>query len=249
MKALITGASSGLGYDMALILGKMGYDLILVARREDKLVELKSKIATNSRIICLDLSKENSCYELFEACKDENIDVLINNAGFGLHGDFLETELSTELNMIDLNIKSVHILTKLFLPQLVKKNSGYILNVASAAGFMPGPLMATYYATKAYVLNLSQALYEELRKRGSKVHICALCPGPVDTEFNTVANVSFSLKGLNSLEVSQYALDKMFAKKNIIIPGFVMKLTIFATRLAPRKFVLRTAYKLQKNKN
>jgi len=248
MKALITGASSGLGYDMAIILGNMGYDLILVARREDKLLELKNKISTNVKIICKDLSQENSCYDLFEETKEENIDVLINNAGFGMYGEFSKTDLKKDLNMIDLNIKAVHILSKLFLEQFIKNDSGYIMNVASSAGFMPGPLMSIYYATKAYVLNLTQAIYEELRVSNSNVHVCALCPGPVNTEFNKVAEVSFGMKGLNSFEVSEYAIKKMFKKKTVIIPGFLMKLTIFSTRFIPRKSLLKFTYNIQKQK-
>ena len=249
IKALITGASSGLGYDMAIILSNMGYDLILVARREDKLIELKNKISTNVKIICKDLSQENSCNELFDEVKNESIDVLINNAGFGTYGAFSASDLKNELNMIDLNIKGVHILTKLFLKQFIEKDSGYILNVASSAGFMPGPLMSVYYASKAYVLNLTQAIYEELRQKKSNVHISALCPGPVDTEFNTVAKLTLGVKGLKSIDVSNYAIKMMFKKKLIIIPGLVMKLSLFGTRFASRKLLLKIVYKLQTEKD
>lgn len=248
MKALITGASSGLGYDMALVLSRMGYDLIIVARRENKLIELKNKINTNVKIICKDLSQESSCYELFEEVKSEQLDILINNAGFGIFGAFNETDLKTELNMIDLNIKSVHILTKLFLKKFTEKDSGYIMNVASSAGFMPGPFMSVYYATKSYVLNLTQAIYGELRQEKSNVHICALCPGPVDTEFNKVAKVTFGMKGLKSVAVSNYAIKQMFKKKLIIIPGFIMKISIFGIRFASRKLLLKISANIQQSK-
>lgn len=187
--------------------------------------------------------------ELYRMVKKEKIDILINNAGFGLFGEFTESSIDKELDMIDLNIKGVHTLTKLFLKDFKKKDSGYILNVASSAGFLPGgPLMATYYATKAYVLNLTQSIYEELRKEGSNVSISALCPGPVDTEFNKVANVTFGLNGLDSKYVADYALKKMFKRKLIIIPGLKMKLAIFFTKFLPRKTLLKIAYNFQSKK-
>lgn len=249
MKALITGASSGMGRDMATVLSNTGYDLILVARREDKLNEVKSTLKTDVKIICMDLSLEESCYKLYETVKNDNIDILINNAGFGLFGKFNETDLAVELAMIDINIKAVHILTKLFLKDFIKRDSGYILNVASSAGFMPGPLMSVYYATKAYVLRLSQAISEELRHDKSKVYIGALCPGPVNTEFSHTANVNFGVNGLNSVNVSKYAISQMFNKKVVIIPGIIMKITIFLAKFAPAKLVTSINYKLQKQKN
>lgn len=248
MKALITGASSGIGKDMARILSHKGYELILVARSEEKLKALKKGLKTKIEIIPLDLSKEEACFELYEKVKKENIDVLINNAGFGLFGKFTETSLEEELNMIDLNIKAVHILTKLFLKDFKERNSGSILNVASSAAFSPGPLLATYYATKAYVLRLTEAIYEELRRENSEVYIGALCPGPVDTGFNERANVKFSLKGLNSFEVAAYAIAEMEKKKLVIVPGKVMKATKIAQRLIPDKILLKATYKIQKKK-
>lgn len=164
MKALITGASSGIGRDMARVLSDMGYDLILVARRKDKLEKLKKQLSTDVKIICLDVSSTYNCTKLYNKVKDEDIDILINNAGFGKFGEFNDIKLDDELDMIDVNIKAVHILTKLFLNDFVARNKGYILNVASSAAFQPGPLMATYYSTKAYVLHLTEAIYEELRK-------------------------------------------------------------------------------------
>ena len=142
MLALITGASSGIGRDMARILSKKGYDLILVARRKERLLELKKELDTKVTTIAMDLSIEKNNYELYEKVKSKKIDVLINNAGFGLFGEFVKTEIDTELKMIDLNIKSYHILTKLFLQDFVRRDAGYILNVCSSAGFMAGPRMA-----------------------------------------------------------------------------------------------------------
>ena len=248
MKALITGASSGIGRDMALILGQKGYDLILVARREDRLNEIKESLKTNVKTIALDLSDEKSCYELFEITKNENIDILINNAGFGVFGEFISIPLDKELEMINLNIKALHILTKLFLPLFIEKDSGLILNVASSAAFLPGPLLAAYYASKAYVLRLSQAIGEELRKEKSKVKICTLCPGPVKTEFDKVAGVSFSLNGLTSKYVAGYALDKAFKGKSVIVPGFIMKLSRFFSKTMPDKILLKSAYNIQHKK-
>ena len=248
MKALITGASSGLGKDFAIILSEMGYDLILVARRKNKLETLSKQIKTNVQIIDLDISSTYNCMKLYNQVKKEQIDILINNAGFGLFGKFNETKLDTELDMIDLNIKTVHTLTKLFLKDFKKKDAGYILNVASAASFLPGPLMSTYYSTKAYVLRLTQAIYEELRKDNSDVYIGALCPGPVDTEFNNVAKVKFSVKGLKSYDVANYAVDKMFKKKLIIIPGFKTKIVIYLSKILPIKIKLKVSYELQSAK-
>ena len=154
MKALVTGASSGIGREIAIELSEMGYDLILVARRKKKLDELKKKLPGKTTTIVMDLSSTANCMKLYDKVKDEDIDVVVNNAGFGLFGEFDKTNLDKELDMIDINVKAVHVLTKLFLKDFKEKDSGYILNVASSAGFLSGPLMATYYATKGYVLSL-----------------------------------------------------------------------------------------------
>ena len=187
MKALITGASSGIGKCMAYELAKRGIDLILVARDEEALNKIKNDVRVNTKVIALDLQVSKNVFKLYDKVQNENIDILINNAGFGLFGLFSETDLDRELEMIDLNIKAYHILTKLFLKDFIKKDSGYILNVCSSAGFMAGPRLSTYYATKNYVTKLSMAINEELRERKSKVSISALCPGPVNTNFNKVA--------------------------------------------------------------
>ena len=249
MKALITGASSGIGYSMAKYLSSLGYDLILVARDKEKLQAIQKELKTDVKIIVADLAQESKVKEVYILCKNDNIDILINNAGFGLFGEFDTTDLSSELNMIDVNIRAVHILTKLFLKDMVKRDSGYILNVSSSASFQAGPLMATYYATKSYVTRMSVAIYEELRRKKSKVHISCLCPGPVKTNFNNVADVQFSMKGMDSDKVAKYAIDKMLKKnKLIIVPGFKMKSLIFFNRFISTKRAAKIVYKFQKKK-
>ena len=149
MKALITGASSGIGRDMARVLAAMDIDLILVARRGERLRELQKELAVSVDIIVLDVSVKENCLALYQRLRNASVDFLINNAGFGDFGEFTQTDLNKELDMIATNMQAVHILSKLFLRDFVKRDSGYILNVASSAAFLPGPLMATYYATKA----------------------------------------------------------------------------------------------------
>ncbi len=250
MKALITGASSGIGRDMARYLASKGWDLILVARREDRLKELKEEFsAVNVRTIVTDVGDAACCRELYEMTKDDGVDFLINNAGFGLAGEFTATDLDTELNMIDVNIRALHILTKLFLRDFVARDSGYILNVASSAGFMPGPLLSTYYASKNYVLRLSEAIYEELRHKNSRVKISALCPGPVNTEFNKVARVKFAVNGISSEDCARIAVDGALKGKLVIIPSFPIKAGLFFRRFAGEKFLLKLAYNFQRRKN
>jgi len=248
MKALITGASSGVGRDFARILNNMGCDLILVARRKNKLEQLSKELKGDIRIIDMDISSTYNCMQLHSMVKNEKIDILINNAGFGLLGKFSDTKLDTELDMIDLNIKAVHTLTKLFLKDFKKRNSGYILNVASIASFLPGPLMSTYYATKSYIFNLTMGIYEELKQENSNVYIGCLCPGPVDTEFNKVAKIRNSLRFLNSYDVAFYGIKKMFHKKLIIVPGNINKIGINLSKILPIKLKTKISYKIQYSK-
>ena len=247
MKALITGASNGLGKDFAKELSKKGYDLVLVARSKDKLETLKRELKTYIEIEAMDLSIKENVFKLYNKYKGE-IDLLINNAGFGLFGKFTDTDLDTELNMIDLNVTAYHILTKLFLQDFAKKNNGRILNVASSAAFEPGPLMTTYYSTKSYVYNMTMGIYEELRREKSKVKIHVLCPGPVDTGFNDRAHVRFGVKSQKSIDVVKYTLKKMNQNKLIIIPDLTIKLGVFANRILPRKTIIKFTYKIQKSK-
>lgn len=246
MKALVTGASSGIGLYISNELLNLGYDLFVVARDKKKLEKIYAK-KKNVTIISLDLEDKDNCYKLYEMLKDKDIDILVNNAGFGDAGNFNQTSLQKELSMIDLNIISYHILTKLFLKDFIKRDYGRILNVASMAGFMPGPYMATYYATKNYVVSLSLAIYEELKKDNSNVKISIFCPGPVDTNFNNVANVKFNLKSLSSEYASKYAIDNMFKDKVIILPPN-MKLNHTLTKICPTDLILFANSKIQGRK-
>ena len=248
MNALVTGASSGIGKHIAYYLASQNIDLILVARSKKEMEHIKKSVKVNAKILTLDLLKEENVYKLYEETKNDNIDILINNAGFGLFGTFAETDLNRELEMINLNIKAYHILTKLFLCNFIKKDAGYILNVCSSAGFMAGPRLSTYYATKNYITKLTMAINEELRQAGSNVSISALCPGPVNTNFNKVAHGKFSIKEADPTYVAKYAIDKMFKRKMIIVPTLRMKLTLFLTRFAPYRLQLLIAYHIQGKK-
>lgn len=249
MRALITGASSGIGYSMAKYLASKNIDLILVARRKNRLLELKKEFKNiDIDIIPLDLSIEDNLELLVNSTIDKDIDILINNAGFGLFGTFDSTDLETEMKMIDVNIRAVHYLTKSFLKKFIKEDKGYILNVASSAGFMSGPKLSTYYATKNYCLRLSEAIYQELKEKKSNVHISVLCPGPVDTEFNTVAHGVFKTKSATPEYVAKYAVDKMFKNKLLIIPTIKMKMAIFLIRFVPTKLLLYITSNIQERK-
>lgn len=244
MKALITGASSGIGEEIAYILDNMGYDLVLVASNKEKLEKVQKNIKGKSEICVCDLRDEKNVYSLYDKYKNQ-VGILVNNAGFGLFGEFDKTDLDRELEMINVNIKAVHILTKLFLKDMVKKNTGYILNVASSAGFMAGPKLSTYYATKNYVLKLTEAIYEELRHEKSNVHISALCPGPVETNFNKVAHGKFTIKGADKKYVAKVAVKGLFNNKLIIVPTAYMNIALFFTRFLPTKLLLRINYNVQ----
>ena len=251
MKVLLTGAFSEIEKDMAKILNKKGYDLVLVARDEEKLNNVKKELEKEKKenkieIISMDLSDEYNCKKLCDQVKD--IDILINNAGFGDCGSFLKTDLEKEIKMIKTNIIAYHILMKEYLKQMKEKNSGKILNVASIAGFMPGPLMATYYATKAYVVKLSEAVREELKKEKSNIQISILCPGPVETNFNKVANVKFKIREAKSFDVAEYAIRKMEKGKFYIVPGLDVKLAKIGAKIFPNNLVAKTTYMVQKRK-
>lgn len=255
MIALVTGASSGIGKDMSIYLAKLGYDIIGIARNMEELEKVKKKIEDEytdrkMEVISMSLSDPENCTKLYNIVKEKhsNIDILVNNAGFGLFGEFTDTNIQTELDMIDTNIKAVHILTKLFLQDMVKQDKGHILNVASLAGMMPGPLMATYYASKNYVVRLTQAIRQELKKKRSNVKISVFCPGPVKTNFNKVADVNFSMPGKDSKKVSKYAIDKMLKGKLMILPGFTEKSVRILTHIVPDTIVMKFCYYIQKKK-
>ena len=250
MQALITGASSGMGEEMAKYLAGMGWDLILVARRTDRLKSVENSLPKNIKItiISADLSNPENAKNLFEKVKDRKIDLLINNAGFGIFGEFAEVDLDREIELINTNVTAVHILTKLFLQRFLKEDKGRIINVASSAGFLAGPLMSSYYASKNYVVRLTQAIYEELRRKKSNVHISCFCPGPVKTDFNNVAGVRFAIKGIDSTYAARYCIDKAFKNKMIIMPSFTMKSANFLMRFVPHKMLTRINYNIQKKK-
>ena len=248
MKALITGASSGIGKEMAIHLSEIGYDVVLVARRRERLEELKASLKGNVLIYEADLGDEKQCFKLFEDMKSHDIDLVINNAGTGVFGEFTSTDLNKELDMLNINIKALHIITKLFLVEFEKKNSGHILNVSSSAGFMMGPLFSSYYASKSYVLRLSQAIYRELKEKKSKVRISVLCPGPVETEFDSNAGIKNSLSGLSSVAVAKYAVNKALKGKFMIIPGLAMKLSVTFSKLLPQNLLSKITYLCQKKK-
>lgn len=248
MKALVTGASSGIGREIAIYLASLNIDLIIVARNKKELEKIKEKVNVDVKIITLDLIKKENVYKLYDLVKNNNIDILVNNAGFGLFGLFNETDLDRELEMIDLNVTTYHILTKLFLQDFVKKDNGYILNVCSSAGFIAGPRLSTYYATKNYITKLTMAINEELRQMKSNVSISALCPGPVNTNFNKVANGDFSIKEISPKLVAKLAVDKMFKRKMLIIPTFKMQCAVFFTRFIPYRLQLIIAYHIQGKK-
>ena len=295
MWALVTGASSGIGRDVARYLYKLGYSLIIVARDKGRLEELKKdlegnnvntsagssinrtnsnndsrnnnnsinlnnskidsknnneKIKTKQEIIVIakDLSNKENCMEIYEKTKSIQVDLLVNNAGFGVFGEFSKTDLEKEINLINTNITALHILTKLYLKDMIKRNSGHILNVASIAGMEPGPLMATYYASKSYVIRLSRAINKELKKEKSKVKISILCPGPVDTNFNNVANVVFKAPSMPSEKVAKYGIDKALKGKLIIIPGVLNKSVRFFSKVVPDCILEEVAYHIQRRK-
>lgn len=247
--AVITGASAGLGMEFAKQLANKGYKLILTARREERLKQLAESLPVECVIVPADLSKTEECLRFFDAIKDKKVDIFINNAGFGDCNFFLEGDLTKELDMIDVNVKAMHTLMKLSLKKMQEDNHGYVLNVASSAGLLPaGPYMATYYATKAYVTSLTQAVAEELKEAGSHVYVGALCPGPVDTEFNAVANVEFALKGITPEYCVEYALKQMIKRKTIIVPTLLMKFSTTSGHMAPRKLAVKITSGQQRRK-
>lgn len=242
--ALITGASAGLGVEFARQLSKRGYRLVLAARRKERLEELARELG-NARVIAIDLSKPSAAAKLvanIEAA-GEQVDVLINNAGFGLIGRFAELDASREREMIDLNVGALTDLCRAVAPQMIARGSGAILNVASTAAFQPGPKMAVYFATKAFVLSLSEALHEELKPHG--VHVSCLCPGPTRTEFGEIAgfggNGLFDRVAMNAPEVVAAGLRGLDRNRAVVVTGLINKVGAASTRFAPRVIVRKIA--------
>jgi hypothetical protein len=255
--ALITGASGGIGYDLAGLLAKEGCNLILVARSSEKMISLANALekqyGIKIHVITKDLSYAESANELYReiAGSGLQVDTLINNAGFGNWGLFAETNLEKELSMIDLNVRTLTVLTKLFLQPMLQRKSGHILNVASTAAFQPGPYMAVYYATKAYVLSFTEALSEELK--GTGISVTTLCPGPTETGFGKTAEIEkskffTSLKVVKSSDVASFALKALKRKKRLAIHGTMNRLIVWINRFTPRFIVLRMVYKMSEPK-
>jgi hypothetical protein len=249
MYSLITGASSGIGRAMALELAKRGSDLILVARRETELKELKDIITTQYKVAVvikvLDISTVDNCKQLHLEVQPLNPFIVINNAGFGRVGLFSEIDLDTELLMIDTNIVAVQVLTKLFVKSM---SDGIILNVSSVAGMLPTPLMATYAATKSYVLNFSRAINHELKSSKSKLRVLSLNPGPVITEFGKVAQTKQKMQGMSAERCAKIAVKGLLKRKSVIVPGFSMKMMRLLVKFIPMGIVMPLAYKIQNKK-
>ena len=254
--ALITGASAGLGSDFARLFAADGHDVVLVARRKDKLEELANELAdqhgVESHIIASDLADAASPQAIHDELTEKKIEVeyLINNAGFGTNGSFVELDSERELAMITVNITALTHLTKLFLPAMIQRRSGRILNVGSTAGFQPGPFMATYYATKAFVNSFSEALAVEVA--GTGVTVTVSCPGATATEFagtagNDKSRLFQSSKPATSMEVASHGYRAMMKGKRMAVPGFKNKLGVQALRVSPRGAVLSIAARLNQN--
>lgn len=253
--AIVTGASSGIGREISLELDRRGYCLLLVARREDRLRALQKELRQPSDALVLDIRSVEACQRLHAYSQDRNVEILVNNAGFGSISAFLDDELERDIAMIQTNIIALHTLCKLYLRDFCAKDRGWILNVASMASFAPaGPYMAVYYASKAYVGSLSAALVREMKDQGSRVYLGALHPGPVPTEFGSVARSgreAGSLPSLGSISAqrcARIAVDKMFAGKHLILPGFWMKLLYAANKLLPRRLLTAVIARIQKAK-
>lgn len=255
--ALITGASAGIGLEFARVFAEHQYDLLLVARRRDALEALAGRLegqfGISAKVHAADLSLPDTPQKIFDFTRNEGIEVevLVNNAGFGVGGAFSETDIERELEEIQVNITALTHLTKLFLPQMIKRRSGKILQVASTAGFQPGPLMSVYYASKAYVISFSQALSEELRNTG--VTVTTLCPGSTHSEFAKTAGLTqirlFQMGGIaEASDVAEYGYDALMKGKRLAIPGLKNKFTTQANRIFPRILITKVARKLQEGR-
>jgi short-subunit dehydrogenase len=253
--ALVTGASSGIGLELARLLAKDRYRLVITSRSQSAMDELAAQLRGQGAeviVIPADLSKPDEPKRLFNEIGKLgiDIDILVNNAGFGTHGKFWENDAAQEMSLLQVNVVALADLTRLFLPAMVARGRGRILNVASMASFQPGPLMANYYASKAYVLSLSEALSNELRRTG--VTVTALCPGPTSTDFQRRAGIKnsklFKMAGMTAEAVAIAGYQAMLAGKRVCIPGFKNRLLAIATKFAPRQFVLRTVRKLNQSR-
>ena len=247
--AVITGASSGIGLEFAKRLSLEGYPLILIARRRDRLEVLRRELGTECLLLPADLARREDLIRLCEDLVGRRIDIFINNAGFGVSGPFMSTEVAREIGMVDVNVTAQHVLFKYILHRMEAEGGGAILNVASSAGLFPaGPYMSGYYATKAYMASLTRGVAEELRQAKSPVYVGCLCPGPVNTEFNDVADVSFALPGISAEECVDYALRMMARRQTVIIPGRQIRSAVIGQRLIPTALTVRITAAQQKKK-
>jgi short-subunit dehydrogenase len=254
--ALVTGASSGIGLALSRVLAKNGHDVVLVARTASKLVDAANELqksGVSAGVIASDLSRPNAAGDIVAELKRRNIEIeiLVNNAGYGLAGPFVDNDLQRELDMIQVNIVALTQLTKLLMRPMVARKRGRILNVASTAAFQPGPLMAVYYATKAYVLSFSEAIADELRHSG--VTVTTLCPGPTQTGFAEIANMTQSrlftlMRPMSSEDVAQAGYRGMMSGKRIVIPGAKNKMLVQSLRISPRRTVTALVRKFQENR-
>ncbi len=237
MNVLITGGTSGIGKELAIIYGLKGYDLILVSRKENDLEEIKSKVKTKITFYSLDLTCEENVYTLLDFTKDIDIDIFINNAGFGDIGYITNTSTVKQTNMIKLNCICAFILGKEFIKRFIKCNKGHILFVSSAASFGVCAYMAEYYATKAFVTSLAHGYYRELKNMNSNVKVHVLCPGPVKTRFEEASNARFNIKSLSAEKVAKYTVKCMEKNKFEIVPGFSIKLGHLFSHFVPKKMI------------
>ena len=253
--ALITGASQGIGYELARCCAEDGYNLILVARSREKLAVLARELETRYKIkvtaSAKDLSDPNAVQDLYKAIQERQvpIDILINNAGFGLHGSFLHLDLKEQLDMIQVNVVSVTALTHLIAQDMIKQKKGFIMNVSSTAAFQPGPYMAVYYASKSYVLSFSEALHDELKKHN--IVVTALCPGPTKTGFQKRANteqIKMFKTMMDPRTVAKLGYEGMKNKKSLVIPGLKNKTLSFFAKIAPGKLGAKIVSKIHQNK-
>lgn len=265
--ALITGGSSGIGFALAREFYVKGYDVVLVGRDEKKLrraavrlVQMgnkpkkkaeKASLFWGGRVetVSCDLTRQEECFRLHELYRDRSVEVLVNCAGFGVYGQFAETDLQQEMEMMEVNCGAVHLLMKLFLLDMEKRGRGTILNVASSAGLVPGgPCMAAYYATKAYVTSLTQGVAEELRARRSSIRVAAFCPGPVDTPFFGRAGIGASATASTPEDVAKAAMRGLECGKTVIVPGFGNRMACVVARLLPAKVILSVNRRIQEKK-
>jgi short-subunit dehydrogenase len=248
--ALITGASSGIGLELARIFARESYRVVLVARNEKRLLEIAQELRpAEAQVIAMDLSLPGAAEEIHG--KIPKVDVLVNNAGFGVFGKFVEKGLAEELNMMQLNMTALVILTRLYLPSMITAGSGKIMNVASTAAFQPGPLMAIYFATKAFVLSFSEAIANELE--GTGVTVTALCPGPTTSDFQERAQMQNSglVKGKKMMDartVAEAGYHALMAGKTVEIPGLANKLLTQSLRFSPRSLVTKMVRRIQEER-